>query len=332
MKAPGQLIYNGFLWGETVKSERKECRKHARSSIRGGVVVTVVGIVIVYSHWLAAQTAEELRRLQPEILPLSQAAISNDVSEVQRLLAAGSDPNEAGPKSPLMHAIIRNHEEVALILIAAGTDVEDRRWNAASPPLLMAVEFQATRVVAALLAAGADANGPNAAGFTPLMAVGYAGDLEATRMLLAAGARVQQRSRAGLAALHSILEEDFNPGVLRLLLQSGAEVDAVTASREVFARLYGELHRDWDRPMPDPDGCFDFSEKTPLMITAMFGPLEAAEILLAHGADLDYKNSRDETATSIAERAEREDMLLVLREAAAKRPKARADKSEASLD
>ncbi|MCR9142931.1 MAG: hypothetical protein NXI24_11810 [bacterium] len=253
---------------------------------------------------------------QPEMSPLNLAVNLDDLATVRRLLKAGADPNGTHPKTLLMNAIGRNHEEVALALIAAGADIEYRGWNIGSPPLLMAAHFEANRVIAGLLISGADPDGANAAEFTALMGVAFTGDLVAAHMLLDAGARVDRRSLKGVTVLHCIDPKRFNPKLMRLFIDRGANVNAVTVDRKVFRQVEEQLLRDWQVPFSEP-GFFDLAEKTPLMIAARHGIIDAAKMLLERGADLHFENSYGESATYMAREAGHEEMLQFLERVAA---------------
>ena len=85
---------------------------------------------------------------------------------VQQHIEAGSDLNERDPtggSSPLITAAVFGKTEVALALIAAGTDV-DFKNNDGSTPLHSAAFFCHTEIVEALLINGADAAIKNNAG------------------------------------------------------------------------------------------------------------------------------------------------------------------------
>lgn len=105
--------------------------------------------------------------------PLWYQAMNGDTPAIRKSLVAGIDPTSAdkGGFSALHVAAEYGHGEAISLLIEAGADVNcvDRHGNG---PLWVAARCARapnydTRVVAALLAAGADFNHANAVGKTP---------------------------------------------------------------------------------------------------------------------------------------------------------------------
>src|SRR6266849_1817961 len=90
--------------------------------------------------------------------PLAGPARVGDVATLQRLIAAGANPNAADPGgnhwTPLLHAIHKSQDEAVDLLLRAGAD--PRRPINGLQPLLMAVGTGHAPIVRRLLAAGAD--------------------------------------------------------------------------------------------------------------------------------------------------------------------------------
>lgn len=102
--------------------------------------------------------------------PLHYAALSGDVSEVERLLAEGTDPSLADRSghTPLHFAAQEQRASCVPILVAAGASVDVRdRWG--NTPLFRAVFDSRGNgdTVSALLAAGADPDILNHSGVSP---------------------------------------------------------------------------------------------------------------------------------------------------------------------
>lgn len=92
--------------------------------------------------------------------PLGVAARDGREAVVDLLLAAGADPGALWQgKPPLMHAIDRRKEKIALDLLDAGANAFDRD-DAGRNPLVAAVDVGSIRLVDALLARGADPTDP----------------------------------------------------------------------------------------------------------------------------------------------------------------------------
>ena len=104
--------------------------------------------------------------------PLADAARSNDVASVVRLLAAGTDPNQADADlgmPALSWASNRGDTEAVRRLLDAGAD-PNRPSPGGHRPLHGAAYFARPETVALLLQRGADPNQRNDAGEAPLVA------------------------------------------------------------------------------------------------------------------------------------------------------------------
>lgn len=130
------------------------------------------------------------------------SAIEAKPEEVEALLAAGVDPNGDDPgNSPLDRAISGcSHEdgetdavlETIDILLAAGARATDKD-EYQNTPLLRAAQYCNDKVVAKLIAAGADVNAVNGSGTTPLSIALIMSHFEAAELLIAKGARFSAR-------------------------------------------------------------------------------------------------------------------------------------------
>jgi ankyrin repeat protein len=116
-------------------------------------------------------------------------------------------------------------------------------------------------LVERLLAAGGPVDPVDQRGDTPLALAVLAEHVEATRVLLDAGADVHHRSEFNTPLLHRAIAADVAPAIVRLLLDDGARVDVR-----------------------------DEEKQTPLHVAAKWGRRDLVEVLLAHGADV---NARD---------------------------------------
>jgi uncharacterized protein len=154
------------------------------------------------------------------------------------LLAHGANPNAVEPvrqQTALMWAVAQAHTDVVRALIAGGASVHARsrtvrvRVNRGSP----AASNYLTPSLAEVEEGGS----------TALFLAARNGDVESVRVLLAAGARVDEPDRAGVSPLLVALfggRED----VAMLLLDAGADVDDVRAGYAPLhvAVLRGDLH------------------------------------------------------------------------------------------
>ncbi len=189
---------------------------------------------------------------------LVAAARSGDGAAVRALLAAGADPAVTyGDGTTALHwAAHRDAHAMVTDLLAAGADVNAGDDHDVTPLSLACLNGNRL-IVDALLAAGADPNAARTNGETPLMTAARVGNLDVVRSLLAAGADPNAREATlGQTALMLAVAENHTP-VARLLLETGASASARSANRF-----------------------------TPLLFAAQQGNLEAADLLLAAGADV----------------------------------------------
>ena len=189
---------------------------------------------------------------------LVAAARSSDHQAVRGLLEAGADPDATyGDGTTALHwAAHRDAHAMVADLLAAGTDVDPADDHGVTPLSLACVNGN-RRIVDALLAAGTDPNAARGNGETPLMTAARVGGLDVVRSLLAAGADPNAREAAlGQTALMLAVAGNHTP-VARLLIETGAAVSARSKNRF-----------------------------TPLLFAAQQGNVEAADLLLSAGADV----------------------------------------------
>jgi hypothetical protein len=128
---------------------------------------------------------------------LCDAAESGDVADIERLIAAGADPNAADVEStPLQAAAANGHIAAIAALLAVGARVNGA-GRSGSTPLLLAASCGHAAAVTALLAAGADVHRADSRIFTALHWASREGHFDAARVLLEAGARTDVRNKYG---------------------------------------------------------------------------------------------------------------------------------------
>jgi len=174
--------------------------------------------------------------------------------------AAGEMP--APPPDPqatrLMLALREGDRQTADKAMSEDPAILRRKGPGGSTPLMYAALYSDAATVRRMLEAGADPNLRNDSGASALMWA--AGDLEKTRLLLDHHAEVNARSDAGRTALLIAAGRMNNAGVVKLLLDRGADPRA-----ESVGLMF---------PM------------TPLAEAASTGDVGLVEMLLARGADL----------------------------------------------
>ena len=184
--------------------------------------------------------------------PLMTAARTGKVAAVKSLVAHGAQINvkeKLRGQTALMWAVSQRHPEVAKTLIEAGADIQAR-----------------SKVRPSVLNVGGDGNNSltssnppdpidvEQGGYTPLLFAAMQGDLESARLLVAAGADVNDTSPFGTSAL-VVAAHSGQGAVGRFLLEKGANPNAAAAG-------YAPLHA-----------------------AILLGDVELVKSLVAHGAD-----------------------------------------------
>ncbi len=237
------------------------------------------------------------------VTPLMAAARTGAVDIAAALIAKGAAVNavEHGRgQSALMWAASRRQPAVVRLLLAHGADV---RATTAVRPLTVMLDQGPRRTVktsrqdahrvetggssalhfaaqsgdvesaAMLLDAGAAIDAPSADGRSPLVLGLFDGQPTVARLLIARGADVNAAG-AGYTALHAaVLRGDVDS--VRALLDAGADVNARLAKGSPVRRFGSQ----WALPST-------LAGATPLLVAAAYLEVEAAQALLARGADV----------------------------------------------
>jgi ankyrin repeat protein len=159
--------------------------------------------------------ADRARELLPadEELTVFEAAAFGRTERLVELLVA--DPSQATALSEdgftaLHLAIFGGQEGAARLLIEHGSDVNRVSTGFVQvPPLGTAVFVRSLPLVRLLLDSGADVNGGEANGFTPLHAAAENGDLKLARELLARGADPRRRTSDGKVAADLAADDEL---------------------------------------------------------------------------------------------------------------------------
>ena len=223
---------------------------------------------------------------------LADAVMRGDTETARRLIAERVEPNDpphADGTPALLWAARRDDVGMARALPEAGAGATAETRIGVTPLRLAAINGSAA-MLEVLLAAGADANALlTAQGDTALMLAARTGRIDAIETLLDRGADVNAAEDwGGTTALMWAITE-HHPAAARLLLEHGAAVDArskVAPQRARGARgVEGEapvVYVAEQLPASYANGGF-----APLHFAAREGELEAAQALLAAGADVD---------------------------------------------
>ena len=240
-------------------------------------------------------------------LRLVAAARNRDVAQIRTLLNQRVDVNVRSHDgaTALLWAVHWNDLDAADLLIRAGADTNISNEFRVTP-LSLACTNRNAALVERLLKAGADPNTAIATGETPIITCAGTGSVDAVRLLISGGANINAKepSQNQTALMWAIAEH--HPGVVRLLMEHGAELQARTkqgftalhfAAREgdlETARLLLAAGSDVNvRSVPDPTlkgrgptyTATISAGSTPLLVSTVRGHVPLALFLLEHGAD-----------------------------------------------
>ena len=279
--------------------------------------------------------------------PLMQASLAGDVASVRALLAhtADVDAHETSrDQTALMWAVSNGHTEVVRALLEAGADVHAR--SRASQRMVSTAAR--VGVVGGTVYDRDGVFEVGAGGYTALLLAARQGELESARLLVAAGANVNDASTYGTSALvvaahsgHTGLGAHAAVGTL--LLEHGADPDAagagytamhaavLTGDRELVTALL-EHGADANLPLLKGTPVRRFSTDfalaksligaTPLWLAAKFGESDIMRALLDHGADPGFARTDGTTSLMIAISAgagqDRRDRMFIKPEVMAK--------------
>ena len=150
------------------------------------------------------QGAEEIRQLNSMLF---RAAQEGDHEEVGRLLERGADPN--------------------------ALDIDDTDDRDRTSVLCYACRSASLETVKALLEKGAKPDPPNN---RPLLSASYYGCTMIVKLLLEHGADVNGCDNAGFTPLASAFDYEMHLETVRFLIEAGADVNAVVQGRSLLQR------------------------------------------------------------------------------------------------
>ncbi|CRK38656.1 hypothetical protein BN1708_007842, partial [Verticillium longisporum] len=227
----------------------------------------------------------------PSTEQLLQAAASADDEDLRRLTqyyTTDIDIRNQDGLSALHLAILSQHDGAVEALVEANADIEATTPDGRRP-LFLAIEGSRTEVVRFLLAHHALTDA-DAGGRTPLHEAASRGNVHIARLLLDYGADIQALSTDERDALFfAVRSQDL--AVAQLLLDRGADPDAYLSEDPPTAlHLASELcDVEMMRMLLERRAKVDsrdFNGATPLFRVVAAGNIEAAKLLLQHGASI----------------------------------------------
>jgi ankyrin repeat protein len=223
------------------------------------------------------------------------ASRSGKAAIAEQLLARGADPNAHGARgqTALMWAAAQRHADVVAVLLARGADVHRRSavWSQmmAVPPhgvkqynrviphggdtaLLFAARSGDVASAKLLVSAGANVNDADAWGVSATVLAAHSGFSELLEFLLERGAD-PNAARAGFTALHAAIMRR-HLGMATALLEHGANPNAPV-----------ETWTPTRRSSKDYNFAPELVGATPFWLAARFSQPDMMRLLLSHGAD-----------------------------------------------
>ena len=189
------------------------------------------------------------------ITPLSLACLNRNAVLVEKLLKLGANPNATSLSgvSPLMTAARTGNVDIVKALLVQGANVNAKEASRGQTPLMWAVAYKHPDVVRVLIEVGADVHartlsypqwtsfGPERptdnpiafgnyqkGGSTPLLLAARVGDQESVRLLLAAGANVNDAAPDGLSAL-VLAARSGHQKLAQFLVEQGGDPNSTTS-------------------------------------------------------------------------------------------------------
>jgi ankyrin repeat protein len=128
------------------------------------------------------------------VTPLALACLNRSTAMVATLLKGGANPNAAQRtgETPLIVCAWTGAADAVIQLLKAGADVNAKETQQGQTALMRAAAGKHPRVIEALVAHGADVHARSRGGFTALLFASQQGDVASARILLEAGAGIEE--------------------------------------------------------------------------------------------------------------------------------------------
>jgi ankyrin repeat protein len=220
---------------------------------------------------------------------LIEAARADDQSGVAAVVRQGVDVNTREEDGTTALAWAANHSNLTIAELLLSKGANPDLTNALGiGPLSLAITNGSKAIVRLLLGKGADPNVARENGETPLMTAARLGQVETLQLLLDRGANINARDKKfGQTAL---MWAAGHPEAVRLLVEHGADVRAVTTTWDVKYTIYapttvtlGKTGIPWNT-----DGSYTSKRGglNALFFAVQKHDLNSAQILLDSGLDL----------------------------------------------
>jgi uncharacterized protein len=195
---------------------------------------------------------------------------TGDRAAALTLLQQKADVNAPEPDgtTAIMWAVRQDDQDLADRLIRAGAEVKAANRYGVTALSLACVNGNAA-MIGKLLKAGADANAAGTDDETPLMTVAHTGGVDAAKVLIAHGAKVDAReSWHGETALMWAAAQK-HPPMMTALIAAGADVNAISTVVKWERQTTAEPREKW----------LPLGGLSPLMFAAREGCVECVKVL-----------------------------------------------------
>jgi len=207
------------------------------------------------------------------------AACSGEAPEPIAEFRPAETSSLAAPSGSLLAAVRGGRSDAVRELLQQGADVNAAAADGTTP-LLEAAGARNAELVALLLEAGADPAAVNRYGMSALHLAARSADARSVKALLGAGADSSRALPEGETVLMAAAKSG-NPEVVAALLAGGASVSGSDYGATVRVTNAG-----------DPNARENWYGQTALMWAAAEGHVEAMQLLIDAGADVDQASSR----------------------------------------
>ena len=219
------------------------------------------------------------------VTPIYSAAINGDAAMIALLLKAGADVNVALPEgeTPLMTAARTGKTDAVKVLLENGANVNVKEKWKNQTALMWAAHEGHAETIKLLISAGAKVDDRSMFGWTPLLFAARQGQSEGIKALVAAGANVNDKLPDGTSALVTAVQ-GLNYETASVLLDLGVDPNADSQGWTALHQIVWSRRpqRGQNNPGQKPKGDM--------------GPVDLARALVAHGADINARETREPNA------------------------------------
>ncbi len=232
--------------------------------------------------------------------PLHLAAAQGQLDTLRILLKVGAnvEARDHEGRTPLLVAVRRGRHEMIEPLIKAGANVnvtssQGRAKN--FTPLVQAIRLHDRNLISTLIEAGADVNATTHSGFTPVMVTLLENDALSLVQLIAHGAQVNDKGGRKETPLR-MCKYRSERRLCDLLIKAGATLPPETESQQslLLSAVRSQRHSEVQRLLKNgvSPNFGDHLNKRPINAAAINADVEMVDLLIQHGAEVNWIDPR----------------------------------------